>query len=72
MTYRIAPVARPDGRFPLRVSRRDVAGHDAGRIHLARPRDDRYDTACGLTIGQYGVVEHQIGPTCRMCRAWEA
>lgn len=62
--------------YPDRVSARNAAGHDAGRIHLAARetlRDGtttRYHlTACGLTIGQYGTVAHDIGPTCKRCKA---
>lgn len=68
------------------ISRRDLAGHDAGRIHrahLARlgetsidPVPDGYPqgvwvTSCGITLGLYGIVLHDIGPTCRACKAAE-
>jgi hypothetical protein len=51
-------------------SRLDPAGHDAGRIHdLARWLDDgRIETVCGLRIGQYGLAEHVISPTCSACK----
>jgi hypothetical protein len=62
--------------YSERRSLRNASGYDAGSIHATRPVQvqrggwrEYHETACGRYIGQYGTVPHDIGPTCKRCKA---
>jgi hypothetical protein len=57
---------------PTRASLRNADGYDSGRIHLARPsRMVGYSVlSCdGRAVETYRLIAHDIGPTCKRCKA---
>lgn len=55
-----------------RASLRGSDGHDSGRIHLVRPsRTPGYSVLMcdGRAVESYRLIPHDIGPTCKRCKA---